>query len=253
MGHFCSLAGVNNIVIQLVAGIIYGLSRLPSTFSFLKHELFAKLRLLSASSQSIAAGEGCREQYRGMHVNVIGCAARVTSIVVHNDDTVADIVCWLVRSELCQLEPIVYFPHHRSGPLDYGAVLSSVGISDGSTVYTQWRLRGGMSRAAQDHEPETTLGDHRSHSAALQVTGKTGQFNGRKANYFIQVNPGEYICTVCPFSQRFKGKRRKRHEESASHLRTIQQHEKAANETQNVPQPSAAGPSRGPHLRSQDI
>lgn len=79
--------------------------------------------------------------------------------MAYGTDTVADIVRRSVRVELRQLLPAVYFPSHRSGPLDYNSRVSSIGLKNGSTVYTRWRLRGGASEMHTNEGLDASIND----------------------------------------------------------------------------------------------
>lgn len=85
-----------------------------------------------------------------IYIVSISTVLLISSLVLGCHDTISNLVKSSVHSNLQFVEPIVYFPSHRNGPLDYCDVLSDIGISDGSTVYIRWRLRGGSSQGIDE-------------------------------------------------------------------------------------------------------
>ncbi|KAG6822758.1 hypothetical protein H0H92_012709 [Tricholoma furcatifolium] len=112
---------------------------------------------------------------QSIHVNLIGNAARVTSLTLQDSDTIYDLVRMAVRCHTLRLlKPAVYYPQYRSGPIDYRTSLSSIGISNGSVLYIRWRLLGGTSRTSQmdanyPTQPEST--------SRLDFTARTGRLD----------------------------------------------------------------------------
>ncbi|RDB16192.1 hypothetical protein Hypma_003108 [Hypsizygus marmoreus] len=242
---------VVGLEIEFFVGIIFVSLIRSSAFRFFKLGLSRKPdKLLTPPFHG-----GHDPNFRGpkIHVNVIGPAKGVTRIVVCNTDTIADVVKRSISTELQRIEPIVYFPPHRSGPLDYYCILSSIGISDGSTLYLRWRLRGGSSERDPHSGPDNPHDNSSAPSTALQFTSRTGRFNAKNAQYFRRLQTGMYECTICPFPTPLQPKRIRPHEQTHTHMQAVRRKEKNIGLALPEPGEPVAGPSTAAHLSAESV
>ncbi|KAF8150578.1 hypothetical protein B0H34DRAFT_801520 [Crassisporium funariophilum] len=108
---------------------------------------------------------------------------------------------------------------------------------------------------SEDQQPRPVCG--RKHARVAIISGgsatKLWVMNVPNAEYFTPVGRGEYRCIFCPFSKPLKAKRLQRHLDSSSHMLAVREHKRSVKDAKEEPGPSAAGPSRTPHLCPEDI
>lgn len=229
---------------------------LVTKLSNLIHRLFGSTCTPPDVSELVDTGQDLSVHGNKIRVNVMGPTARATSVVLRSTDTINELVKRSVHAGLRHIEPIVYFPPHCSGPLNYCDALSSLGISEGSTVYLHWCLCGGGRGQDSSHAPEAQDEDTQA-SPHIRFTRQTGHFNAINPDYFQQTETGLYQCLVCPLSAPMEKKRIRTHETSNAHKQGIRRTSRSQHQPGTAAGPSSsffpAGPSTSQRLPPDSV
>ncbi|KAG5652758.1 hypothetical protein H0H81_003845 [Sphagnurus paluster] len=180
-----------------------------------------------------------------IRINIIGPASRATSAVVLDTDTIGDVIKRALPVALQRIEPIVYFPPHRGGPLKHSDLLLSIGVSEGSTLHMRWRLLGGATNEGSEEGD-----DMQRPSPHLRFNRSTGKASMRNPQYFQLLDNGDYQCLVCTLKRPMSSRHVRDHERTSTHEQAVRRAEKQAARSIHKPPVSGVDLASSPHLQT---